>query len=58
MWLIFLLTTIICGLGWYVCFLSTKALIYYMKRKGYTPPSEAETKECIRQIARTHKRPN
>lgn len=56
MWMIFLLSTVVCAIGWYVYFLSTEALVYYMKKKGYTPPTEAETKECIRQVIKNQRR--
>lgn len=56
MWMIFLLSTAVCAVGWYVYSLSTEALVYYMKEKGYTPPTEAETKECIRRVIKRRQR--
>ena len=56
MWMIFLLSTAVCGVGWYVYFLSTKALIYYMKEKGYTPPTEAEINDCLWYVVKRKQR--
>ena len=50
MTIFFIGTTIICALGWVVCWTSTAALVKYMHDKGYTPPSSEETKECCTQV--------
>ena len=48
----FILTTVICGVGWYTSYLSAKALVRYIKMKGYEPPTAEEAKECIRWAAK------
>ena len=48
----FILTTVICGVGWYTSYLSAKALVRYIKIKGYEPPTAEEAKECIRWAAK------
>jgi hypothetical protein len=44
--LLFVLTTIICAVGWLTYWVGSAALAKYMMDKGYTPPSENEMKEC------------
>lgn len=44
--IIFLITTVICGIGWLTRYVSVLALIYYIEKKGYIQPSDAEFKEC------------
>lgn len=47
MWtIIFVATTVMCGIGWLTRYVSCAALIYYMNKKGYTPPMDKELKEC------------
>lgn len=48
----FIVTTVICGFGWYVNYLSAKALVRYINLKGYEPPTAEETKECVRWAAK------
>lgn len=56
MWMIFLLSTAVCAIGWYVYFLSTEALVYYMKKKGYTPPTKTEINECLWHVVKRKQR--
>lgn len=46
------LTTVICGFGWFTSYISAKALVRYMKTKGYAPPTAEETRECVRWAAK------
>lgn len=48
----FALTTIICSLGWLVRSVSTMAMSYYIFKKGYTPPSDDEMKECTQYVVK------
>ena len=48
----FIVTTVICGFGWFTNYLSAKALVRYMKMKEYEPPTAEETKECVRWAAK------
>ena len=53
MWtMIFATTTVICAIGWIVWYVSTLAMTYYIKKKGYIQPSEEEMKECILFVVR------
>ncbi len=40
----FFSTTVVSAVGWLACYTGLKAMVMYMKDKGYTPPSEDETK--------------
>ena len=42
---------VICGIGWLKYYISTCALVYYLQKKGYTPPSDQEIQECARYAA-------
>ena len=39
----------ICAIGWFFSRLSTRILLRFMVKKGYTPPTEAELVECSRE---------
>ncbi|MBA4697798.1 MAG: hypothetical protein H2212_00040 [Ruminococcus sp.] len=53
MWtIIFIVTTIICGIGWITGYISCTAMIYYMKKTGYKLPNDEEIKECTRFVVR------
>lgn len=53
MWtIIFIVTTIICGIGWITRYISCTAMIYYMKKTGYKLPNDEEIKECTRFVVR------
>lgn len=49
---ILFITTIICAFGWLICRVTTMALIKYLSDKGYTPPSDEETKACCKYALR------
>lgn len=44
------IVAVICGIGWLKYYISTCALVYYLQRKGYTPPSDEEIQECTRWV--------
>ena len=47
MWtVIFIGTTIFCGIGWLGRYVSCLSLLYYMKTKQYKLPDDDEQKEC------------
>lgn len=47
MWtIVFIISTVVCGIGWVVRYISTAAIIYYLEKKGYTKPSDEDIKEC------------
>lgn len=48
--IIFAGTTVICAIGWVTAWIGAKAVVYYMAKKGYTPPSEDEIQECTRAV--------
>lgn len=53
MWtIIFLATTVICAIGWLTRYISTAALVYYIKKKGYAQPNENEIRECTLWVAK------
>lgn len=47
-----LLTNCISVIGWAVCYISSKALVFFMKEKGYTPPGKMEIKKWCRYAAK------
>lgn len=49
---IFGITAIVCAVGWFCYWLSTAMLIMYMLAKGYTLPTEEESKACMIAILR------
>ena len=47
MWtVLFMISTVICGIGWAVRYVSTAAMIYYIEKKGYTKPNDEDIEEC------------
>lgn len=49
MWiLLFVATTVICGIGWLNRYIACTAIIYYITEKGYRPPNEEEIETCTR----------
>lgn len=44
--MVFACSTVICGIGWVTQHISVLSLVYYIKKKGYAAPSDAEIKEC------------
>lgn len=48
----FIVTTIVCGLGWLTRYISCTALIYYIKKKEYELPNYEELKECTQYAAK------
>lgn len=48
--IIFIITTIACGVGWLNRYVSTAAMIYYLEKKGYTAPNDEEIRECTRWV--------
>lgn len=38
--------------GWLKWKISTRALVYYITKKGYTPPSDSEMKACTAYVVR------
>ena len=49
--LVFAIMAVICGIGWLKYYISTCALVYFIQRKGYTPPNDEEIQECTRWVA-------
>lgn len=49
---VFMITTIICAIGWLSRYISCIAMIYYMTKKGYKLPSDEKIKECTRETVR------
>lgn len=49
---LFIVTTAICAIGWLSSRLAANAIVYYMVKKGYKPPSEDEIEECTRAAAK------
>lgn len=40
----------ICAISWAIQYISVRALVYYMKKKGYTEPDDAELHECTQWV--------
>ena len=49
---LFVLTTIICAIGWLSQRISVMTLAYYIIKNGYTEPSDDELVECTRWVIR------
>lgn len=49
---LFIVTTAVCALGWLSSRLAANAIVYYMVKKGYKPPSEDEIKACTQAAAK------
>ncbi len=47
--LILSLATVFFAVKWLTCWAAAAGLVKYMAKKGYTPPSEQETKACIKE---------
>ena len=45
--IILAITTVICGIGWLVYWLSTASLLLYLLRHGYPWPTEEEWRDCV-----------
>lgn len=50
--LIFLGTTVICGVGWLARCISCAALLYYIEKNGYKLPDNKDLEECTRFAAK------
>jgi len=51
------ITSAFFAVKWLSCWAAVAGLVKYMVKKGYTPPSEQETKACIEEalIERFHR---
>lgn len=49
---LFIATTAICAIGWLSSRVATNAIVYYMLKKGYKPPTEDEIKACTQAAAK------
>nr|DAF82013.1 MAG TPA: hypothetical protein [Caudoviricetes sp.] len=53
MWtILFVITTLICAIGWLTRYISCAALIYYIEKKGYKLPDNHDMQECTRFVAK------
>lgn len=53
MWVaVFVITTVICAIGWLSKHVSCVAMLYYMTIKGYKLPSDEEIEECTREAVK------
>ena len=50
--IIFAITTAICAIGWYIRWLTTMTMIYYMISKGCPEPTREELKKCTHAVIR------
>ena len=51
MWtIIFIITTALCAFKWLQASISAHVLAYYIKKKGYTLPSQIEIRACAREM--------
>lgn len=50
MTLLLLAAAFICAAGWARTYISLMTLSAYIVKKGYTPPSDEETKTCTRYV--------
>ena len=48
--LILLVITIVCAVKWCANNIAADALVYYMKKRGYEPPTKEEIDACIRAV--------
>lgn len=47
MWtIIFIISTLICAIGWMNRYISCTAMIYYLTKKQYKLPDDKEIREC------------
>lgn len=49
---IFVITTVICAIGWLKRYISTLAILYYIEKKGYKLPNDEEIKECTQWVVK------
>lgn len=49
------ISTAVCAARWVGSDLAVGACMYYMKKKGYTLPSQEEIRACIKEVVRTRK---
>lgn len=49
---LFLIATVVCGIGWLSRYISCSAMIYYMIKKGYKLPDDKEMEECTQSVIR------
>lgn len=53
MWLmIFIASTVVCGMGWLSTRIALNAMIYFIEKKGYPAPTSQEVDECTRYVAK------
>lgn len=46
MTIIFFITTVIFGFGWFKWRVSTLSIVYYLEIKGYDQPNDEDIKRC------------
>lgn len=49
---IFVITIVICAIGWLKRYISTLAILYYIEKKGYKLPNDEEIKECTQWVVK------
>lgn len=49
---VFIITTIVCGIGWLNRYIGVLAILYYIERKGYIQPNDVELRECTLEAAK------
>lgn len=52
MTIIFLVTTIVFAIGWLKYKVSSRAMIYYIEKKGYKQPNNDEIAKCTQEVVR------
>lgn len=50
--ILFMVTTVVCGIGWLSYWIGSAALAKYMLDQGYAPPSDEELKKCSNWVIR------
>ena len=48
----FLVSTVVCAIGYLKYYVATLSLVKYMQDKNYTPPSDAETAACAEYVVK------
>lgn len=49
---VFVVSTVICAVGWFTRYISCTAMIYYIEKNGYKQPNSEEMEECTRTVVK------
>lgn len=47
---VLIVSTAVCAFGWLIMHSCVQALVMFMRKKNYAPPTDAELEVCMREV--------